>query len=66
MKGLKRLALVTAVSALSSNVMAEVQMLDEDSLQDVTGQAGLTLDVRPRSGTAPATAPASATAQNLR
>ncbi|KZY86277.1 hypothetical protein A3755_06535 [Oleiphilus sp. HI0085] len=45
MKGLKRLALVTAVSALSSNVMAEVQMLDEDSLQDVTGQAGLTLDV---------------------
>ncbi len=45
MKGLKRLALVTAVSALSSGVMAELQLLDEDSLQDVTGQAGLTIDV---------------------
>ena len=45
MKGLKKIALVTAVSAASSGVMADLQMLDEDSLQDVTGQAGLTIDV---------------------
>lgn len=45
MKGLKKLALVAAVSAVSSGVMAELQMLDEDGLQEVTGQAGLTIDV---------------------
>ncbi len=45
MKGLKRLALATAVSAASSGVVAEVQMLDEAEMQVVTGQAGLTIDV---------------------
>ncbi|MFV1872532.1 MAG: DUF6160 family protein [Oleiphilus sp.] len=45
MKGLKRLALATAVSAASTGVMAELQLLDEADLQVVTGQAGLTIDV---------------------
>ena len=45
MKGLKRLALATAVTAASSGVMAELQMLDDADMQVVTGQAGLTIDV---------------------
>lgn len=45
MKGLKRLALVTAISAASSGVTAEVKMLDDVGMQSVTGQAGLTIDV---------------------
>lgn len=45
MKGLKRLALATAVTAASSGVMAELQLLDDADLQVVTGQAGLTIDV---------------------
>ena len=45
MKGLKRLALATAVSAASTGVMAELQMLDDADMQVVTGQAGLTIDV---------------------
>ena len=45
MKGLKRLALVAAVSAASTGVMAELQMLDDADMQVVTGQAGLTIDV---------------------
>jgi hypothetical protein len=45
MKGLKRLALVAAVSAVSSGAMAELTLLDDSSMEDVTGQAGLTIDV---------------------
>jgi hypothetical protein len=45
MKGLKRLALATAVTAASTGVMAELQMLDDADMQVVTGQAGLTIDV---------------------
>jgi len=45
MKGLKKLALATAIAAVSSGASADLQLLDEDSLQDVTGQAGLTIDV---------------------
>lgn len=45
MKGLKRLALATAVTAVSTGVMAELQMLDDADMQVVTGQAGLTIDV---------------------
>jgi hypothetical protein len=45
MKGLKRLALATAVSAASTGVMAELHMLDDADMQVVTGQAGLTIDV---------------------
>ena len=42
---MKKLALVAAVSTASSGAIADLQMLDEESLQDVTGQAGLTIDV---------------------
>jgi len=45
MKGLKKLALVTTVSAVSLGAIAEVQLLEDDVMQDVTGQAGLTIDV---------------------
>lgn len=45
MKGLKRLALATAVTAASTGAIAEVQLLDEADMQVVTGQAGLTIDV---------------------
>tara|TARA_R110002072_G_scaffold105615_4_gene230930 strand:+ start:24518 stop:25756 length:1239 start_codon:yes stop_codon:yes gene_type:complete len=45
MKGLKRLALATAVTAASTGVMAELHMLDDADMQVVTGQAGLTIDV---------------------
>jgi hypothetical protein len=45
MKGLKRLALATAVAAASTGVMAELQLLDDADMQVVTGQAGLTIDV---------------------
>ena len=45
MKGLQKLALATAVAAISSGVQADLQVLDDERLQDVTGQAGLTIDV---------------------
>lgn len=45
MKGLKKIALVTAVSAVSTGALAELQMLDDQGMQSVTGQAGLTIDV---------------------
>lgn len=45
MKHLKKVALATAISAVSAGAFAELQVLDESSLQAVTGQAGLTIDV---------------------
>lgn len=45
MKGLKRLALATAVSAVSVGSIAEPQLLDDSDMSSVTGQAGLTIDV---------------------
>jgi len=45
MKGLKKIALATAISAVSAGAYAELQVLDESDLQAVTGQAGLTIDV---------------------
>ncbi len=45
MKGLSKLALVTAISAVSSGALAELALLDDEGMQDVTGQAGLTIDV---------------------
>jgi len=45
MKGLNKLALMVAVSAASSGVMAEFQLMDDSGMKDVTGQAGLTIDV---------------------
>jgi hypothetical protein len=48
MKTLRRLALASAVSAVACGAHAELQLLDDDSMQDVTGQAGLTIDVESR------------------
>jgi hypothetical protein len=48
MNNLRKLALVTAVSAVSSGVHAELQMLEDTQLQNVSGQAGLTIDVESR------------------
>jgi hypothetical protein len=48
MKTLRRLALASAVSAVASGAHAELQLLDDDSMQGVTGQAGLTIDVESR------------------
>jgi len=45
MKGFKKVALATAVAAVSTGALAELQMLDEAGMQSVTGQAGLTIDV---------------------
>ena len=45
MKSFKVLALATAVSAVSTGALAELKMLDDAGMQDVTGQAGLTIDV---------------------
>jgi len=45
MKVLKKLALSAAISAVSTGALAEATLLDDASLQEVTGQAGLTIDV---------------------
>ena len=45
MKSSKRLAIVIAVSSASSGAFAEVQLLGDNELQGVTGQAGITIDV---------------------
>ncbi|ARU57352.1 hypothetical protein OLMES_3312 [Oleiphilus messinensis] len=44
MKGLKKIALVTAITATSA-AHAEMQALDDTSMGEMTGQAGLTIDV---------------------
>jgi len=43
--GLKKLTLVTAISAISSGAIAELLVLNDYGLRGVTGQAGLTIDV---------------------
>ncbi|QCF26229.1 DUF6160 family protein [Hydrocarboniclastica marina] len=45
MKGLKRIALVAAISATSFTAQAEFSVLDDVSMADVTGQAGVTIDL---------------------
>lgn len=45
MKRLQKLALATAVAAISSGANADLQVLDDEGMQNVTGQAGLTIDV---------------------
>lgn len=48
MNGLRKLALASAVSAISLNANAELTLLDDDSMENVSGQAGLTIDVESR------------------
>jgi hypothetical protein len=48
MKHLRKLALVSAVSAVAAGAHADLQVLDDESMQSVSGQAGLTIDVESR------------------
>lgn len=45
MKVLKKVALVSAIAALSSGAQAELVALDDLGMRQTTGQAGLTIDV---------------------
>ena len=45
MKGLKKLALVSAIAAVSAGAQAELKALDDSAMGELTGQKGLTIDV---------------------
>jgi len=46
MKGLKKITLVSAIAAISAGAQAELQVLNDSSMSEMTGQAGLTIDVQ--------------------
>ncbi|TNC81991.1 MAG: hypothetical protein C9356_06235 [Oleiphilus sp.] len=45
MKGFKKLALASAITAASAGVHADLEVLDDPEMQSVVGQAGLTIDI---------------------
>lgn len=45
MKGLKKIALASAIAAVSAGAQAELKALDDATMGELTGQAGLTIDV---------------------
>ncbi|UZE97829.1 DUF6160 family protein [Alkalimarinus alittae] len=45
MKGLNKIALVTAITAISAGAQAELKSLDDAVMGEMTGQAGLTIDL---------------------
>ena len=45
MKGLNKIALVTAISAASFGVNAELKSLDDSAMGELTGQAGITIEL---------------------
>ena len=45
MKGLKKVALVTAISAASFGAQAELKALDDTTMGNMTGQAGVTIEL---------------------
>ncbi|WP_404362355.1 DUF6160 family protein [Marinobacter sp.] len=45
MKGLKKIALVTAISAASFGAHAEMKALDDSAMGNMTGQAGVTIEL---------------------
>jgi len=45
MKGLKKVALVSAIAAASAGAQAELKALDDSMMGELTGQAGLTIDL---------------------
>jgi hypothetical protein len=45
MKGLKKLALVTAIAAVAAGAQAELKALDDSTMSEMTGQKGLTIDL---------------------
>lgn len=48
MSAFRKLGLVTAISAISLGLNADVVMLDDSGLGEISGQAGLTIDVESR------------------
>jgi hypothetical protein len=45
MKGLKKVALVAAISAVAAGAQAELKALDDSTMSEMTGQKGLTIDL---------------------
>lgn len=45
MKGLKRIALITAVSAVATGAQAEYKVMDDAMMSQVTGQSGISIDL---------------------
>jgi len=45
MKGLKKLALASAIAAVATGAQAELKALDDSTMGEMTGQAGLTIDL---------------------
>ena len=45
MKGLKKIALATAVAAAPFAAQAELQAMDDSMMGNVTGQAGVTIEL---------------------
>lgn len=45
MKRLQKIALASAIAAISQGASADLQVLDDEGMQSITGQAGLTIDV---------------------
>lgn len=45
MKGLKKVALASAIAAVSAGAQAELKALDDSTMGEMTGQAGLTIDL---------------------
>lgn len=45
MKGLKKLALASTIAAVSAGAQAELKALDDSAMGELTGQAGLTIDI---------------------
>ena len=45
MKGLNKIVLVSAIAAISSGAQAELKSLDDTMMGEMTGQAGLTIDL---------------------
>ena len=45
MKGLKKIALVSAIAASSSFAQAELKSLDDSAMGDLTGQAGISIEL---------------------
>jgi len=45
MKGLNKLLLVSAIAAISAGAQADFKMLDDSAMGELTGQAGLTIDI---------------------
>lgn len=45
MKGLKKIALASAIAAVTAGAQAELKALDDSTMGELTGQAGLTIDI---------------------